>query len=61
MITDPSDPIDIVKEKGWLKINDMDQLSVLCKQLIAKNADKVNFFLIQVIRFVNLVYRLLIY
>ncbi|KAF1806279.1 GatB/GatE catalytic domain-containing protein [Mucor lusitanicus] len=40
MIANPSDPIEIVKEKGWLKINDVDQLSVLCKELIEKNAEK---------------------
>lgn len=42
MISNPSDPIDIVKEKGWLKINDIDQLSVLCRELIEKNAEKVS-------------------
>lgn len=46
MITNASDPIDIIKEKGWLKINDMDQLSVLCKELIAKNAEKVSFYFV---------------
>lgn len=43
MIANPSDPIEIVKEKGWLKINDVDQLSVLCKELIEKNAEKVSW------------------
>ncbi|CAO3611762.1 unnamed protein product [Mucor fragilis] len=42
MISNPSDPIDIVKEKGWLKINDVGQLSVLCQELIEKNAEKVS-------------------
>lgn len=46
MITNSSNPIDIIKEKGWLKINDIDQLSVLCNELIEKNSEKVSFYFI---------------
>lgn len=41
MMETPSDPIDIVKEKGWLKISDKSQLEALCKEVMDKNKDKV--------------------
>lgn len=57
MISNPSDPIDIVKEKGWLKINDIDQLSGLCKELIEKNAEKVSCdYVEQQLNFIHFVF-----
>jgi hypothetical protein len=43
MLTNQADPIDIVKEKGWMRIVDPDQLEALCKEIITKNAEKVGF------------------
>ncbi|KAG2214007.1 hypothetical protein INT47_001278 [Mucor saturninus] len=40
MLDDTSDPLDIIKEKGWLRITDKDQLKVLCDELVNKNLKK---------------------
>ncbi|KAI7903225.1 Glutamyl-tRNA amidotransferase B subunit [Cokeromyces recurvatus] len=41
MLKNPSDPMDIVKEKGLLKISDISQLKTLCEELTSKHDDKV--------------------
>jgi aspartyl-tRNA(Asn)/glutamyl-tRNA(Gln) amidotransferase subunit B len=43
MMTNQADPIDIVKEKGWMRIADMDQLATICNEIIKKNSEKVSF------------------
>lgn len=43
MITNHADPVDIVKEKGWMRIADMEQLETICKDIIEKNIEKVRF------------------
>lgn len=35
------DPLEIVKQKGWLRITDKAQLKSLCDELINKNSQKV--------------------
>lgn len=42
MIDNTLDPLDIVKEKGWLRITDKVQLKSLCDELINKNSQKVS-------------------
>lgn len=42
MLNNTSDPLDIVKEKGWLRITDKAQLKLLCNELIEKNLQKVS-------------------
>lgn len=44
MIDSKSNPLDIVKEKGWLRITDKAQLRLLCDELIKKSPEKVSFF-----------------
>ncbi|RCH81389.1 hypothetical protein CU098_000334, partial [Rhizopus stolonifer] len=40
MLTNPSEPLEIVKEKGWLRITDKVQIKSLCDELIKKNETK---------------------
>ncbi|KAI9476340.1 MAG: Asp/Glu-ADT subunit B [Benjaminiella poitrasii] len=40
LLKNPSDPMDIVKEKGWLKITDSSQLRTLCEELIVSQSEK---------------------
>ncbi|KAI8370898.1 B subunit of glutamyl-tRNA amidotransferase [Choanephora cucurbitarum] len=40
MLENPSEPIKIVKEKGWLRIVDRTQLKLLCDDLIKRNEAK---------------------
>ncbi|GAA5815423.1 hypothetical protein MFLAVUS_008931 [Mucor flavus] len=40
MIDSQSNPLDIVKEKGWLRITDKAQLRLLCDELIKKSPEK---------------------
>jgi aspartyl-tRNA(Asn)/glutamyl-tRNA(Gln) amidotransferase subunit B len=42
MMANASDPLDIVKEKGWLRITDKVQLKSLCDELINKSSEKVS-------------------
>lgn len=37
----PAKPIDIVKEKGWLRITDKAQLQILCDEILSKSGEKV--------------------
>lgn len=41
MMDNPSNPIDIVKEKGWLRITDTEQLQILCDEILSKSSEKV--------------------
>ncbi|KAI8881583.1 aspartyl/glutamyl-tRNA amidotransferase subunit B [Backusella circina FSU 941] len=40
MINNPAEPLDIVKEKGWLRITDKATLQTLCNELMDKNTKK---------------------
>jgi aspartyl-tRNA(Asn)/glutamyl-tRNA(Gln) amidotransferase subunit B len=41
MISNSAEPLEIVKEKGWLRITDKETLQNLCNELMDKNAKKV--------------------
>ncbi|KAI9348845.1 Aspartyl/glutamyl-tRNA amidotransferase subunit B [Pilaira anomala] len=40
MVDSKLDPLDIVKEKGWLRITDISQLRSLCDELVNKSPEK---------------------
>lgn len=40
MMDNPAKPIDIVKEKGWLRITDKAQLQILCDEILSKSGEK---------------------
>ncbi|KAI9269932.1 aspartyl/glutamyl-tRNA amidotransferase subunit B [Sporodiniella umbellata] len=42
MIADAREPLEIVKEKNWIRIVDKDQLQAICDELVKKNTDKAN-------------------
>lgn len=42
MVNNTMDPLEIVKEKGWLRITDKTQLQTLCDELISKSSEKVS-------------------
>jgi aspartyl-tRNA(Asn)/glutamyl-tRNA(Gln) amidotransferase subunit B len=41
MVKDTRDPLEIVKEKNWIRIVDKDALQIICNELASKHVEKV--------------------
>lgn len=41
MVKDARDPLEIVKEKNWVRIVDKDALQIICNELASKHVEKV--------------------
>ncbi|KAG1459257.1 hypothetical protein G6F46_010272 [Rhizopus delemar] len=42
MVKDARDPLEIVKEKNWVRIVDKDALQIICNELASKHVEKAN-------------------